>query len=73
MQLVIVRWVDATYEMDLDIGKKLTPSIAETVGFLLEDVPAYVTVVSELFEDGTMRAVTTVPRECIKSVRKLKR
>lgn len=68
MRLVSVRWVDAVFS--LDDGPQ--PEEAETVGFLVEDTPTHVVVAGERFDDGTLRARTAIPRECIRKVRTLK-
>ena len=73
MRLILVEWWDTTFQLDVESGKPLRPSLAKTVGYLYEEGDDFVTVAQEVFEDDeTFRAHTSIPRRSITRIRDLK-
>ena len=67
-------WVDAVKQEELEINETHpTPEMACTVGFLMHAGERSVSLVQEIFTDGHHRQIVTVPREMIKSLRRIGR
>ena len=62
-QHVLVVWLDAAGGEDAD-----EPILALTAGWLIKETPEYIVVASELFEDGSCRDKTAIPRSIVKLV-----
>ena len=62
-QLVLVRWADAVGPVDLDEGERLPLEVMETVGWVREVTPQYVTLAPERYADHPrrVRAATSLP------------
>ena len=67
--LVAVWWVDTVFRLEVTPAKDHRPCPVVTVGFVLEDLPDRVTIISELFSDGDTRQSTSIPRGVIKQIR----
>jgi len=62
----MVRWIDASFSFGPhDAEHKLPCAYAETLGFLIAEDDENVTLAGEIFDDGTRRTVTTIPKVCI--------
>ena len=66
MTHVIVLWEDAA---DIeDISEDTNPPRAIRSGFLVELTKKKVVIASEVFEDGTIRSRTVIPRPMVKKI-----
>jgi len=72
MRIVAVTWIDAIFDPDEQRTTFSTPPKVTTYGKLLADNEDYVRVAGEVFEDGTCRATTTIPKGMVLGVRRLK-
>lgn len=72
--MVLVRWSDAMFRLDVHAGEDIGPVEVCTVGLCLQDDAEGVTVAAEWFpSDGEHhRAVTSIPRGMVLSVAKMK-
>lgn len=73
MQIVEIQWIDSKsgpnqweYRDELS---PLPPVACTTVGYLLEDTPAYKTVAQSL-SDSQVQGRITIPTVCIKRIRR---
>ncbi len=68
-QVVAVHWIDAA---KVDDGRTppedITPLHAVTFGVLIADETDFVRVAGEIFEDGSVRDVTVIPRGMVRGV-----
>ena len=71
-KVVAVEWVDAIFDPDEQRTTFSTPPTVQTYGVLLAENDEYVRVAGEVFDDGTCRATTTIPRGMVRAVRRLK-
>lgn len=64
--VVCVEWDDAWFEVD-DSGNRPAEYDCKTVGFLLEENEKWVRLAGELIPGGH-RAVTHIPRACVRHI-----
>lgn len=60
-RLVVIEWIDAAFHLD----DEPEPHRVKTVGYVISDESAHITVASEQFLDGSHRGYTTIPRSCV--------
>lgn len=77
MKRVEVSWLDAAFALDEDpkdmmLWKKHGGIKAKTIGYVIEENDLCIIVASEVFEDGTRRGLTVVPRRMITKILELK-
>lgn len=65
--LVVVVWLDATFEMD----KAPAAALAETVGWIVSQDDDCIVIASERFDDASYRAYTCVPWISVGEVRQI--
>lgn len=58
--------MDAHFQLDPD--GEVVPLLTETTGWLMKETLEHITVAGEKFEDGTVRAVTSIPKGCVRSI-----
>ena len=64
-RLVAVHWVDAHGTME---EEEVKPINALTFGFITEDADDHLTISGEIFEDGSHRNRTAIPKGMIRAV-----
>ena len=78
VDLVLIDWVDATYDEEgwksSNDGESLglAPIKVQTVGFRVGDEDDYVTVIQTLAKDDGYMNRFTIPRGCIQNIQVLK-
>ena len=72
IQLVLVKWRDATHQTHEDEAE-LGTMLVWTVGFLVHRNKKEVALCMEVHEDGAKRDISTIPREIILSIKTLAR
>lgn len=65
LQLAVVHWIDAAGDRD---GEDVRPIHAATAGFIVADEPDFIRVAGEIFEDGSYRDTTAIPKGMIRAV-----
>ena len=75
-QIVEVVWLDTRVCSDevhnLDEALDEGVVFAETSGYLLEETDEYVKINTTIFDGEVFRSLWTIPKGCIKSIRRLK-
>lgn len=62
--IAVARWNDAWFHYEEgEPWKKVCP--VETVGYLVREDPAVVSIAQEILDDGSFRAVTHIPRAIV--------
>jgi len=71
--MVLVVWHDAWFDFEQpDMEDPRGDYVVQTVGFLLEEGPRFVSVASEVLPDGDgFRAVTHIPIASVETITKL--
>ena len=71
--LVMVEWHDAWFDLEQrSVDDRRPDYVVRTVGFLIDDGPAVVSLAQELLPDGEgFRAVTHIPRPVMRGVVRL--
>ena len=59
----LVAWLDAAGGDDAE-----EPILALTSGWLIKETPEYIVIASEIFEDGSCRDKTAIPKSIVKMV-----
>lgn len=73
-RIVEVWWDDASVEARADTVDDLPDDVyACTVGYLRHETERSVQIAAEVFEDGSMRGITRIPKGMIKEIRDLRR
>lgn len=72
LPLVLVEWLDAWVRADVpvtleDVGQSHKPEIIHTLGWILRDDEAGISLANEFYDD-TYRGRTFIPRAMIKTV-----
>jgi hypothetical protein len=72
--LVIIEWVDASFQGDTIALTELAPLIAlQTAGFLIMEDVESITVAHEYCDkDQTCRHVTHIPKVCVRKIKRIK-
>lgn len=75
-RMVEVHWLDAAFMLDeesdeMETWKQHGGARAKTIGYMVEDRPNCVIVANEVFEDGTKRGFTVIPRGMISFIKEL--
>lgn len=72
--MVLVRWTDIAKEDEtypsLD-EIDLVPFEVETIGFLCPNARSFIVVVNEIYDDGSARYATAIPRAVVNSITEL--
>lgn len=71
LKVFAIYWQDASYELQLDAGKKLKPIHAVTLMFEPERGKRHLTGSSEIFADEARRQTTSIPGAIIKKIIRL--
>ena len=69
--LYAVHWLDARFELDPN-RYTLEPVLALTFGFVVKKTDKEIVVAAELFDDGSYRQSTAIPRGMVQRLEKVK-
>jgi hypothetical protein len=63
---ILVIWRDAWFEFDHDETEERADYLVETVGWIVDDGPKFLSIAQERLPNGDgFRAVTHIPKSCV--------